>query len=173
MIKIYIIGHSNIDVYSVALSLQRLNDSLTIAPRFTTDHDDIHDNNYFVDKETVNIAYKNNSIISVITNDNHSEGIMYDDYYNNDILCMTIREFNVISERTFNSTEFDDLIVWVDSSNNVNKNDIQEIPFLEERLENMHYLYFVNEQNNQIAVMIDSYLSMSEEERATIESEYC
>ena len=46
MIKIYIIGHSNIDVYSVAIALQRINDSLSIVPRFTTDQTNIVKSNY-------------------------------------------------------------------------------------------------------------------------------
>ena len=98
MIKIYIIGHSNIDVYSVSLALQRINDSLSIAPRFTTDEEDINGNKYFIDKETVNIAYKNNSIVSILTNDHHSEGITYDDYYNNDILYINMRGAKTQSE---------------------------------------------------------------------------
>lgn len=172
MIKIYIIGHSNIDVYSVAIALQRINDSLSIVPRFTTDQTNIVKSNYFLDKETVNIAYKNNSLVSILTNDSHSEGITYDDYYNNDILYMSIKEFNVISDKIFNSSEFDDIVIWVDSSTNVNKDDIVEIPFLEERLENMHYLYFINEHTNEIANMIDTYISLSPEERIALEKEY-
>ena len=36
-----------------------------------------------MDKETINISYKNNALLYVYTDDNESVGMTYDDYYNN------------------------------------------------------------------------------------------
>ena len=85
MTKIYIIGHRNINTLEVGLAIQSKDDSITVAPRFTTNIDEVTEYKYFLDKETVNISYKNNAIITITTDDNESNGIIYDDYYNNDI----------------------------------------------------------------------------------------
>ena len=91
MTKIYIIGHRNINTLEVGLAIQSKDDSITVAPRFTTNIDEVTEYKYFLDKETVNISYKNNAIITITTDDNESNGIIYDDYYNNTAkyLCTT------------------------------------------------------------------------------------
>ena len=176
MTKIYIIGHRNINTTEIGIALQSLNDSLSLTPRFTTNEDECNEYKYFVDKETINIAYKNNAIITVITDDNHSCGILYDDYYNNDILCMTLAEFNMISDKVL--YEFLDennnniLVVWVDSSKNVNNLDIKETEYIEQRLEPLNYLYFCNESVDTIANTVIKYLNSNEDDRSKIMDEY-
>ncbi len=157
MTKIYIIGHSNIDTLEIGLALQSKDDSITVSPRFTTNNEEISEYKYFLDKETVNISYKNNAIITITTNDNESNGILYDDYYNNDIFCMNLSEFNIMPDKLFNdTTDVDVIVVWVDSSSNVPKSDVHEVEYLEERLANINYLYFCNEKiDNIISVIID------------------
>ena len=129
MTKIYIIGHRNINTLEVGLAIQSKDDSITVAPRFTTNIDEVTEYKYFLDKETVNISYKNNAIITITTDDNESNGIIYDDYYNNDIFCMNLAEFNVMPDKLFETDcENDDiLVVWVDSSSNVPRADINEV----------------------------------------------
>ena len=64
MTKIYIIGHRNIDTLEIGLAIQSKDDSITVAPRFTTNNNEVTEYKYFLDKETVNISYKNNAIIT-------------------------------------------------------------------------------------------------------------
>ena len=173
MTKIYIIGHSNIDVLSLGIALQSRDDSLTVSPRFTTNKDDVSEYKYFLDKETVNISYKNNAIITITTTDNESNGIIYDDYYNNDIFCLNLAEFNIMPDKLFSGDdEIDVLVVWVDSSENVPKSEIAEVEYLEERLENVNYLYFCNEDTEKIIDTIVEYLYAEPEEREKILKEF-
>ena len=133
MTKIYIIGHRNINTLEVGLAIQSKDDSITVAPRFTTNIDEVTEYKYFLDKETVNISYKNNAIITITTDDNESNGIIYDDYYNNDIFCMNLAEFNVMPDKLFDTDDENDiLVVWVDSSLNVPRSDVNEVEYLEE-----------------------------------------
>lgn len=173
MTKIYIIGHKNIDTLSIGIELQSRDDSYSIAPRFTTNKEDVSDYKYFLDKETVNISYKNNAMITITTDDNESNGIIYDDYYNNDIFCMNLTEFNIIPDKMLVSNEnLDILVVWVDSSKNVPKEDIREVEYLEERLNNINYMYFCNEPNSVIVTAIIEYLYAEVDDKENILKNY-
>lgn len=175
MTKIYIIGHNNIDTYAVGLKLQELNDGLSVSSKFTTNPNNINEYHYYLDKETVNISYKNNSLITVVTNDNESIGITYDDYYNNDIFCMSLVEFNMLPDKILkeeNLENITNLVVWVDSSDNVDKSDIEEASYVEARLENLTYLYFCNEQYDQIAEILYKFLRADDFEQQQILEEY-
>ena len=173
MTKIYIIGHKNINTLEIGIALQAKDDSLTIASKFTTNKEDVSEYKYFLDKETVNISYKNNVMITVTTDDNESTGIIYDDYYNNDIFCMSISEFNVMSDKLFMTTDdIGVLIVWVDSSKNVPKEDVKEVEYLEEWLKNLNYLYFCNDTTENIVSVIIDYLYADEEKREELLKEY-
>ena len=176
MTKVYIIGHRNIDTLSIGIKLQSVNDSMSVSPKFTTEQDKVSEYTYFLDKETVNISYKNNALITIMTDDNESYGITYDDYYNNDIFCMNLSDFNIIPDKLFRNTsedtEHDVLVVWVDSSKNVDRNDIIEAEFLSERLETINYLYFCNENPDKIVEVITKYLSSTPEERDELLLEY-
>lgn len=176
MIKIYIIGHRNIDVLSIGLQLQSLNDSLSVSQKFTTEKDNVNEYTYYLDKETINISYKNNSLITVTTTNNESYGMTYDDYYNNDIFCMSLSEFNIMPDRLFKISSDEDrnkiLVVWVDSSKNVDKNDVIEAEYLTQRIEMLNYLYFCNETNDTIVNVINDYLFCDDEEKENILSEY-
>ena len=168
MTKIYIIGHRNINTLEVGLAIQSKDDSISVAPRFTTNNDEVTEYKYFLDKETVNISYKNNAIITITTDDNESNGIIYDDYYNNDIFCMNLAEFNIMPDKLFNNDENDILVVWVDSSSNVPKADINEVEYLEDRLANMNYMYFCNESPDDIADAVLKYIYAEQSERDEI-----
>ena len=170
MTKIYIIGHRNINTLEVGLAIQSKDDSITVAPRFTTNIDEVTEYKYFLDKETVNISYKNNAIITITTDDNESNGIIYDDYYNNDIFCMNLAEFNVMPDKLFETDcENDDiLVVWVDSSSNVPRADVNEVEYLEDRLSNMNYMYFCNESSDVISDAVLKYVYAEQSEKEEI-----
>ena len=92
-IKILITGIEAIDKSIIAKRLVEIDDSLTIIPHFTSNvdmKDNISEFEYFLDTHTIHLAYKNNSIMTVYTNNYTSNGITIDDFYNNDICDMTI-----------------------------------------------------------------------------------
>ena len=59
-----------------------------------------------MDVNTINLAYKNNSLLFIKTNQHVSHGISIDDFYNNDICIMNVEEFNLIPECIFNKNYF-------------------------------------------------------------------
>ena len=101
---------------------------------------------------------------------NESNGIIYDDYYNNDIFCMNLAEFNVMPDKLFETDcENDDiLVVWVDSSSNVPRSDVNEVEYLEDRLSNMNYMYFCNESSDVISDAVLKYVYAEQSEKEEI-----
>ena len=68
--KIIIVGTKNIDKEVIAKRLVEIDDSLTIIPHFTNDlemKDNLSEFEYFIDTNTIHLAYKNNSIMTVYT----------------------------------------------------------------------------------------------------------
>jgi len=174
--KIFIIGHSNINVDDIGIKLQEKNDNLVLSRKFTTvkDYKDAPENSlyYFLDKTTVNISYKNNSIIYVDTIDNDSIGITYDDYYNSDIFCMNLRQFNMLSQSFINKVE-DMLVVWVDNKNTKHlQEDIYEAGYVEERIYDLNYIYFLDEDIDTMLNVINEYVCGNEEQRKDILNNY-
>ena len=106
--KIIIVGTKNIDKEVIAKRLVEIDDSLTIIPHFTNDlemKDNLSEFEYFIDTNTIYLAYKNNSIMTVYTTNYVSDGIMIDDFYNNDICYVTIEQFNLISDKFINEND--------------------------------------------------------------------
>jgi len=172
--KIFIIGHSNINTLEVGLVLQKKNDDLNIAPSFSSniEANELVPHKYYMDKETINISYKNNALLYVYTDDFESVGMTYDDYYNNNVFCMSIHSFNIIPDVIFNGKQ-DTLIVWVDSSKKKPSDaDICDIPYIEERLVSLNYLYFCNEDNEKIAEVVNEYICGDEETRTSLLYDY-
>ena len=171
--KIFIIGHTNIDTLKVGIALQSKNDDLSIAPSFISNEE--HENSqylYYMDKETINISYKNNALLYVYTNDNESIGMTYDDYYNNSIFCMSTHSFNIIPDVIFNGDN-DTLIVWVDSNNiRPTDSDVLDIPYVEERIVSLNYLYFCNEDVETISNVVNKYVNGDEEIRNELLYDY-
>ena len=105
--------------------------------------DNLSEFEYFIDTNTIYLAYKNNSIMTVYTTNYVSDGIMIDDFYNNDICYVTIEQFNLISDKFINENDL--LVVWLDKSNSymLSRNEIAEINYMQDRLNNMKHLYFI------------------------------
>lgn len=189
--KIFIIGHDNTNKIDVATALVKKESDLDICPYFVTtdDLEDINENIrsicYQLDKETIDIAYKNNAILSIWMDQEDSSnyiGIMYDSYYNNDIVILDIKNFNIIPDNLFEKPTYDDeniafqddlsntinnnsskdsnvLIIWIDSKyNKYSNSDIMEVEYLWNRLEDLQYLYFCDEDPIKVAKVISKYL---------------
>lgn len=171
MNKIIIIGNESIDKINIAKLIVSKNDNLTIVPRFSTDvSEDITQINdlytYFLNPNIINLSYKNNSLLFVTTKNYVTWGVTIDDFYNNDILCCEYNEFNNISNVIFDT--YDILTIWIDSSQDKTKNDLNEAKFIGERLQNYKYLYYLNESKENITDEIIRYLDATEDEQNEI-----
>jgi hypothetical protein len=165
-IKIIITGIQKVNKSKLALKLTELNDNLSIMPTFTTDenYEGIDENfHYKMDLNTIYLAYKNNALLYVNTINNISKGITLDDYYNNDIGIIDINDLNMIPDKQL--LEDNVLIVWIDSKFNKNI-DLYEIKYLQQRLTNYKYLYFLENENiDDIANIILEYLNCDDDKR--------
>ena len=104
--KIFIVCLNKETSLRVSKKIIEHNDDLSIIPTFSTDiqyKNEINENYiYYLDVNTVNLSYKNNSLLYIITSNYISYGITLDDFYNNDIAFMNIEEYNNISDLIFN-----------------------------------------------------------------------
>ena len=125
--------------------------------------------------EDVDLAFKNNVILYINTEINISHGITLDNFYNNDIFVMSIEDFNNISEH--NIFKQDLLIVWVDTKHYDNlddrKKDLIETKYLEERIETIPYLYFLDTNVKEIVTIINNYLEGDDTQKQKICQENC
>lgn len=167
MTKIIIVSLNNTDAINLAKTLSSKNDDLSIAPTFITDkmYEDVALNEnfiYYMNPIDINLSFKNNSLFYINTVDYISHGITIDDYYSNDIVCLTIDEFNTISPKTIGNNV---LIIWLDNKQNkkITNRDLSEVKYFQEALENYTYLYFLNEENEDIADTILKYLYCNDE----------
>lgn len=166
-IKILITGIASIDKSIIAKRLVEIDDSLTIIPHFTSNvdmKDNISEFEYFLDTHTIHLAYKNNSIMTVYTNNYTSNGITIDDFYNNDICYLTVEEFNSIPEVIFR--KYDILVIWVDTKNHktISNADLIEINYFSTFITSINYLYFLENETNIHTVILD-YIFGDEEKR--------
>ena len=160
---------------SIALDISKKivikDDNYAIAPMFTTDKEfsnEVNENyETYLDVHTVNLSYKNNSLLFIKTAKYISSGITIDDFYNNDICIMDINEYNLIAENIFK--KYDIVTIWIDTKNhkNLTDSDLIEINYFYEFISNIDYLYFLDNESN-IEDTIISYLKGDEEERKLI-----
>lgn len=176
--KIIIVGIQNINKIDIAKYIIEHNDEFSIVPSFTSDEsykDKISDNYiYYLDPNIIDLSYKNNAFLFVETKDYISKGVTCDDFYNNDILCVSLEEFNNIIDKELTNNE--NIIVWVDTkyhdSYNVKK-EIRETKYLLERLNNYNYLYFLDETSEYINEIVLKYINGKESVRKYLLEEYC
>lgn len=172
-IKIFIIS---VDIEK-SIKLSKLFDCLgSISKRFTSDEDNTNEEyEYFLDNQTINLSFKNNSILCVDTNDDISTGITIDDFEENNIFCVTFAEYNMISDYIFE--KYDTLTIWYDSkiSGGVSKNLNNEITYFENHLNNgIKYMYFLEETPEEIFEIVNKYLSstsLSEKNQILLENQ--
>ena len=148
--KIFLVSSNKDKALEIAKIISNRNDDLTIAPSFTTNENDIHEYMQLFDQETISTSFRNNALLYVITHENISEGMTYDDFVNNDFICCTIKEFNMISNKILN--EFDINVIWIDSKTygNLYRNDIYEVDYFEERIERLDSEYFLDPDNEEV-----------------------
>lgn len=169
--KIFIVCLDKDTALNIAKKIIYKDDNLTIAPMFITDKEYSNDANEkyetHLDVNTVNLSYKNNSLLFIKTVKYVSSGITIDDFYNNDICIMNISEYNLIPENIFKKHNI--ITIWVDTKNNKNlsNNDIIEINYFINYINNIDYLYFLEDEPN-IEDIILEYIYADEEIRNEI-----
>lgn len=167
-LKTFIVCLDKEKALNVAKNIVRINDELSIIPRFTTDteyKDEVNENYiYYLDVNTVNLSYKNNALLYIKTNKYISSGITIDDFYNNDICYLTVEEFNSIPEIIFK--KYDILVVWIDTKTHkaISNSDLIEINYFNTFITTINYLYFL-ENETDIHNTILEYIFGDEEKR--------
>jgi hypothetical protein len=88
-----------------------------------------------------------------------------DDFYNNDIFCLSIEAFLNISESRLTNC----VVIWIDDlcKNCKTPNIINYIGKFEELIQDLPYLYF-NESMHEIKNILNKYFSASPEEKLQI-----
>jgi hypothetical protein len=172
MDKIIIVSLHSVDRTALLKNITDIDDSLKIASSFTSDlskqnltkeNNTLHE--YYNDIESINLDYKNNSLLYISSTDELSYGVTLDEYYNSDIILADISDFNTISDKTFNSVN--NIVVWIDTkynSNIHNKRELKETKFLMERIAKHPYMYFMEtEDMSEAARTILTYVTSSSE----------
>ena len=171
-IKIIITGIDNDKIRTLANEIVNNDNTLTIAPTFTTNNDETSWR-YLIDTNTANLSYKNNSVFFIYTANYISTGVLLEDYYNNNIFITSVEEFNNISDMFFRNDNT--LIIWLDSSTlnyeNMSNEYKYKLKYLNERLNVNKYMYFINEPIQMIAKTIIKYIYASDEEKILLLNE--
>lgn len=169
--KIFIVCLNKETSLSISKNIIVNNDDLSIMPIFSTDpsyENEINENYiYYLDVNTVNLSYKNNSLLYVMTSNYISYGITLDDFYNNDIAFMNIEEYNNIPDVIFD--KYNVLTLWIDSKKHTyldHKMNI-ELKYFNERIKNYDYMYFMDNDEN-IHSVINNYINANEEDRLNL-----
>ena len=174
--KIFIVCLDKSKALNIAKKIIYKDDNYTIAPMFITDNkfnNEVNENyEMYLDVNTVNLAYKNNSLLFIRTLQYISSGITIDDFYNNDICVMDINEYNIISENIFK--KYDIITVWLDTKNHkiLSNSDLIEINYFYNYVSNIDYLYFLDNEPNIEDVIIE-YIKADENTRKLILEENC
>lgn len=165
--KIIITGITKLDVDKLMNKIIHTDDSMNIIPKFTTNKDDESFYNKYLDVMTVNLSVKNNSLIYISTINYISTGITTDDFLNNDVCFIDMKNFNNIPDKIFK--DFDILVIWLDSKEvTLSNSDKIESKFFQERIMNLKYMYFLDDNLHTINEQIFRYLKADEEEKKNI-----
>jgi len=165
--KIIITGITKLDVDKLMNKIIHTDDSMNIIPKFTTNKDDESFYNKYLDVMTVNLSFKNNSLIYISTINYISTGITTDDFLNNDVCFIDMKNFNNIPDKIFK--DFDILVIWLDSKEvTLSNSDKIESKFFQERIMNLKYMYFLDDNLHTINEQIFRYLRADEEEKKNI-----
>lgn len=162
--------------------IERVNDDIIVSNRFIDDVEYKDSENiqgfYYLDTTTITNALKNNSILYVTYLNEKLCGVTMDDFYNADIIPMSISNFNDISTNFLDKYIDDLVIVWYDTKNHVKgkqiKNEINEVSFLLERIETLgyKYLYFLDDSEDDIANVINDFITGDDNKRKEILENY-
>ena len=162
-------------------ALEQINDDIVVSHRFT---DNILFNNenieglYYLESNTISSAIKNNSILYVSYENDNIIGVTMDDFYNSDIVPLSINNFNDISTNLLDKYIDDLVIVWYDTCNHSKgkelNREIIESEFLLKKIETYHYkfIYFLDEDFTTVANVLNDLVTGSDEDIQEIFENY-
>lgn len=159
MQKIFIItsDKNSKDNYRLAEYLQ-LECGLDLAKSFTTGNVE-----QYYEQLSINdviLAYKNNALLYSYSKDNIHSGITMDEFYNNDLFCMTIDGFNNIADNRLVNV----LVVWLDlPTKEITCEMSHNIKSFQKTLESINYMYF-NEDFDTICKIMKEYIETDSED---------
>lgn len=117
--KIFIVGINNERIIDVCNYIVDIDDSIHIGQTFTTDieYSECTENDefkYYISNSQLDLDFKNNSLLYVNTDNitRASIGMAIDEFYNAQIIPLSIRAFNTIKEDKYNNS----IIIWMDIS---------------------------------------------------------
>lgn len=173
-LKIFIVGKELINKNEIANILCDNDDNLTVARRFTTIEAEVNSNNYYLCPEDVFIGYKNNAFLLVQSSeDNNHKGITMDEFYNSDVVTMTIEEFNEIPNGVLRRNNI--LVIWLDTKKkNMRILDVElmQTKHFIERLNFVKYMYFLDDESAEVAGVIKEYYQGSPKAQKSLLEEY-
>lgn len=176
--KILIVGSRTIDKQIFADALLQALPDIRQARNFTSDlsYIDVVGNKlyYYTANEQIELDYRNNAIFSVYTTEQVSIGITHQELLRKDIAVINIRDFNTISD--FSLNQYKPLIIWIDLHNSDTienyRSDVSETKFLQDRIDNYEYLYFLsNEDPKNVAELVSRYVNSDAETKKQIRLE--
>lgn len=163
MTKIFITGSKEIDKLSLAKKIISKDDDLSISQTFTNEEeykDSVGDDYmYYLDPKDIDLAYKNNAFLYISAHDLLYHGITLDSFYNEDIFCMNLSEFNDIPDYIFNYNDV--LVIWLDTKSkkrNIKDEDVMASKYMIEKLDKINVMYFLDEDYDDIVDVIMQYL---------------
>ena len=180
--KFIIIGPEHRSLKSIIGCLEIKNNNFIIAKHFINDIQYENTENddwlYYLDNNTITSALKNNSILYVCSDDNNISGITLDEFYNANIVSMSISDFNNISTNFLINNKDNFLIVWLDTKYHINTDilnkEINEVNYLLEKI-NEHgfkYIYLLDENQETISDIILTYYLSDNDNKEKILEEY-
>ena len=162
MKKIFIIYHNDDLINSYIDELDKADDEISIAKKFTSDETD--NEKTYMSPLDVKLCLKNNAILYVITRNYISTGVTFDEFENTDMCLLHYDEYNEIPDVIFN--KYNILTIWIDSKvkTGLDKKLQHDIQCLEQRLEKVPYEYFLNDDFKDIFNTIYHFLNNEESE---------
>lgn len=172
--KIIVVTYDNQKKVEVLATLNTLNEEIKVARTFSTDilkkDSDIKEWKYYMDNDDLYLAFKNNALLCVHTDDDQiSEGITKEEMSNSNIIPMTFDMFNTVSSRYIKGIT----ICWIDSSIIKDKRMMHEVNDFMKSSKQYNMLYFGKEDDyTTIANSISKYLKSDFEGRKELLKEY-
>ena len=126
------------DINKIIEYIELKNDNFIVAKKFITNeyYKDTENNAhlYYLENSTISKSLKNNSILYISSDEENIIGMTMDEFYNSNILGMSLADFNNISSNFLNSNKDNFIIVWLDTKyrldNNTLNKDINEVNYL-------------------------------------------
>ena len=104
------------DINKIIEYIELKNDNFIVAKKFITNeyYKDTENNEhlYYLENSTISTSVKNNSILYISSNEENIIGMTMDEFYNSNILGMSLADFNNISSNFLNSNKDNFIIVW-------------------------------------------------------------